>query len=268
VDQFAKNFETEYKSFWDPKAGESEFAAFYVEPVQATGGYVIPPAGYFPALKKILDEHNILLVDDEIQMGFYRAGKFWAIENFDVAPDIIVFGKALTNGLNPLSGLWAREELIAPEVFPPGSTHSTFSSNPLGTAVAWEAVRMMAEEDFEELTRRKGAYFLTQLTELQRRYPKVIGDTDGIGLALRMEICREDGYEPDRDLTDRMFAEGMKGDLDARGRKVGLVLDVGGYYKNVFTLAPCFDMTEEEIDISVELLEQLIRRCAPDRLSR
>ena len=134
--------------------------------------------------------------------------------------------------------------------------------------MALEAVRMMAEEDLEELTRRKGAYFLTQLRELQRRYPKVIGDTDGIGMALRMEMCRADGYEPDRELTDRMFAEGMKGDLDARGRKVGLVLDVGGYYKNVFTLAPCFDMTEEEIDISVELLEQLIRRCAPDRSSR
>src|SRR6266404_1851610 len=83
VDQFAKNFETEYNSFWDAKAGESEFSAFYVEPIQATGGYVIPPPEYFPALKKILDERNILLVDDEIQMGFYRAGKFWAIENFN-----------------------------------------------------------------------------------------------------------------------------------------------------------------------------------------
>jgi len=266
VEQFAKNFETEYNSFWDAKAGESEFSAFYVEPIQGTGGYVIPPAGYFPALKKVLDEHNILLVDDEIQMGFYRAGKFWGIENFEVEPDIIVFGKALTNGLNPLSGVWAREELISPEKFPPGSTHSTFSSNPLGTAVGLEAVRMMEEEDYEEITRRKGAYFLAQIRELQRRYPKVIGDTDGCGMALRIEICREDGYEPDRELADKMFAEGMKGDLDARGRRMGLVLDIGGYYKNVFTLAPCFDMTEEEIDISVELLEQLIRRCAPDRI--
>ena len=83
---------------------------------------------------------------------------------------------------------------------------------------------------------------------------------------LRVEICREDGYEPDRELADKMFAEGMKGDLDARGRRMGLVLDIGGYYKNVFTLAPCFRMTEEEIDISVELLEQLIRRCAPERV--
>ena len=93
----------------------------------------------------------------------------------------------------------------------------------------------------------------------------MIGNTDGMGMALRIELCQEDGYEPDRELTDRMFAEGMKGDLDARGRRTGLVLDIGGYYKNVFTLAPCFDMSEEEIDIAVELIEQLIRRCAPER---
>jgi len=264
--QFEKNFETEYNSFWDAKAGESEFSAFYVEPIQGTGGYVIPPPEYFPGLKKILEDHHILMVDDEIQMGFYRAGKFWAIENFGVSPDIIVFGKALTNGLNPLSGVWAREELISPEVFPPGSTHSTFSSNTLGTAVGLEAVHMMEEGDYADLTRRKGTYFLARLKELQRRYPKVIGDTDGMGMALRIEICREDGYEPDRVLTDRIFAEGLKGDLAARGKKMGLVLDVGGYYKNVFTLAPCFEITEEEIDLAAELLEQLIRRCAPDRL--
>ena len=70
---------------------------------------------------------------------------------------------------------------------------------------------------------------------------------------------------PDRELTDRIFAEGMKGDLDARGRRMGLVLDVGGYFKNVFTLAPCFEMSNDEIDLGVELLEQLLRRCAPER---
>ena len=266
VKQFEKNFETEYNSFWDAKAGESEFSAFYIEPIQGTGGYIIPPPEYFPALKKILEERKILMVDDEIQMGFYRAGKFWAIENFGVAPDIVVFGKAMTNGLNPLSGLWAREDLISPEVFPPGSTHSTFSSNTLGTAVALEAIHMMQENDYAEITNRKGAYFLAQLKELQRRYPKVIGDTDGMGMALRVEICGEDGHEPDRELTDKIFAAGMKGDLVGYGKRTGLVLDVGGYYKNVFTIAPCFDITAAEIDLAVELLEQLIRRCAPDRV--
>jgi 4-aminobutyrate aminotransferase-like enzyme len=125
---------------------------------------------------------------------------------------------------------------------------------------------MTHEVDYEELVNRKGAYFLDRIRQLQRRYPKVIGDTDGCGLALRIEICAEDGHTPDRELTDRIFAEGMKGDLDARGRRMGLVLDVGGYYKNVFTLAPSFEMTEPDIDLAVELLEQLIRRCAPDRV--
>ena len=88
----------------------------------------------------------------------------------------------------------------------------------------------------------------------------------GVGLALRIEICQADGFTPDRELTDRIFAEGMKGNLDAGGTRMGLVLDVGGYYKNVFTLAPSFTMSESDIDLGVDLLEQLIRRCAPDRV--
>src|SRR6266571_7659061 len=171
VQQFEKNFETEYNSIWDAQAGESEFSAFYIEPIQGTGGYIIPPPEYFPALKKILEERKILMVDDEIQMGFYRAGKFWAIENFGVEPDVIVFGKALTNGLNPIAGLWAREELINPELFPPGSTHSTFSSNPLGIAVGLETLKLMSETDYETLTREKGEYLLEHLRDLKRRHP-------------------------------------------------------------------------------------------------
>ena len=260
-DQFKKLFASEYHSVWDPKVQAAEYGAFYIEPVQGTGGYVIPPKEYFVRLKETCEKHKILLVDDEIQMGIYRTGRFWAIENFGIVPDIIVFGKALTNGLNPLSGLWAREELIAPELFPPGSTHSTFSSNTLGTAVALETLKMLEEEDHEKLVNEKGAYFLTGLRELQRRHRDVIGDVDGLGLALRIEICKEDGITPDRELADRVFAEGLKGNLEVRGRKYGLVLDVGGYYKNVFTLAPAFTITREEMDLALELLEQLFRRC-------
>jgi len=224
---------------------------------------VIPPRDYFQRLKETCDQRKILIVDDEIQMGFYRTGKFWAIENFGITPDIIVFGKALTNGLNPISGIWAREELITPEIFPPGSTHSTFSANTLGTAVALETLKMLEEEDYEKLVNDKGAYFLAGLKELQSRFPGIIGDVDGLGMALRIEVCKEDGVTPDRDLTDRIFAEGLKGDLEIAGRKYGLVLDVGGYYKNVFTLAPSFTITREESDLALELLTQLFRRCHP-----
>ncbi len=259
--QFEKLFDSEYHSVWDPKAEASEYGAFYIEPVQGTGGYVIPPKEYFARLKKTCEKHKILLVDDEIQMGFYRTGKFWAIEHFDITPDIIVFGKALTNGLNPLSGIWAREDLISPEAFPPGSTHSTFSSNTLGTAVALETLKMVEEEDYEKLVNEKGAYFLAGLKKLQSRHRAAIGNVDGLGLALRIEVCKEDGVTPDRELTERVFAEGLNGDLKVGERKYGLVLDVGGYYKNVFTLSPAFTITREEIDLALELLELLFRRC-------
>ena len=260
-DQFEKLFESEYHSVWDSRAEVSEYGAFYIEPVQGTGGYVIPPKEYFVRLKQACEKRKILIVDDEVQMGFYRTGKFWAVEHLGITPDIIVFGKALTNGLNPLSGIWAREELITPEIFPPGSTHSTFSSNTLGTAVGLETLKMLEEEDYEKLVNEKGAYFLAGLRELQTRHPGIIGDVNGLGLALRIEVCKEDGITPDRKLTDRIFSEGLKGDMEAGGCKYGLVLDVGGYHKNVFTLSPAFTITRQEMDLAVELLDQLFRRC-------
>jgi 4-aminobutyrate aminotransferase-like enzyme len=259
VDQFARLFDSEYYGVYDPKAGASEYAAFYVEAIQGTGGYVIPPPGYFEKLKAVLEARRILLVDDEIQMGFYRAGRLWAIENFNVAPDIVVFGKALTNGLNPLAGLWAREELISPETFPPGSTHSTFASNPLGTAVGLETMRMLDETDYQALSFAKGTYLLEGLRDLQRRH-RVIGDVDGMGLALRMEICASDGITPDKAMTDRMVAEAMKGDLEVGHQRFGLVLDIGGYHKNVVTLAPSLDITPEEMDLAIVLLDQVLTR--------
>ncbi|MEI8164708.1 MAG: aminotransferase class III-fold pyridoxal phosphate-dependent enzyme, partial [Betaproteobacteria bacterium] len=150
--------------------------------------------------------------------------------------------------------------LISPEKFPPGSTHSTFSSNPLGTACALEVLRMTQEKDFEPEIRTRGAYFLKKLEELKSRW-KVIGDVSGIGMALRIELCESDGFTPSRKLADRVFNEGLKGDLPVGDRKYGLVLDIGGYYKNVITLAPSLLITEEEIDLGITLLEIVLRRC-------
>ncbi|MBS0431073.1 MAG: aminotransferase class III-fold pyridoxal phosphate-dependent enzyme [Proteobacteria bacterium] len=259
VAKFARLFETEYNGVWDPKAQACEYAAFYVEPIQGTGGYVIPPMNFFTGLKKVLDQYGILLVVDEIQMGFFRTGKLWAIEHFGVQPDVLVFGKALTNGLNPLAGIWAREELINPQVFPPGSTHSTFSSNPLGTAVGLETMKMLAETDYETMVMKKGAHFLEGLRDLQKRHPE-IGDVDGLGLALRAEICEADGYTPNKALLDRMVDLGLAGALEHRGKKIGLVLDVGGYCKNVITFAPSLHISEEEIDLGIALLDQLLSK--------
>lgn len=257
--QFEKLFETEYYGVVNKKTNSCEFAAFYVEAIQGTGGYVVPPMDYFKGLKKILDRYNILMVDDEIQMGFYRTGTFWAIEHFDVTPDIITFGKSLTNGMNPISGIWAKEKLISPKVFGPGSTHSTFSSNPLGTTTGLAAMELMERGNFAAEVPKKGKYFISRLKSLQKKYPQ-IGHVDGLGLALRMEMCQKDGYTPDKALTDRMEEIGLEGKLTAGGKTRGLVLDVGGYYKNVFTLAPSLYITEKEIDLGVDLFEEALQR--------
>ncbi|MBI3440253.1 MAG: aminotransferase class III-fold pyridoxal phosphate-dependent enzyme [Proteobacteria bacterium] len=259
IQKFARLFETEYNGVWDPKAGKAEYAAFYVEPIQGTGGYVIPPKNFFTGLKKILDQYGILMVVDEIQMGIYRTGKLWSIEHFGVKPDIIVFGKAITNGLNPLSGLWAREEMINPKIFPPGSTHSTFASNPMGTAVALETMKMLEEEDYEAMVMQKGARFLDGIRELKKRHT-IIGDVDGLGLALRIEVCKNDGFTPDKAMLDWMTDEGMKADMKVDGKTSGLVLDVGGYYKNVITLAPALTISNAEIDLALRLLDELFTR--------
>ncbi|MDB5815119.1 MAG: aminotransferase class III-fold pyridoxal phosphate-dependent enzyme [Rhodocyclales bacterium] len=259
VKQFERLFETEYNGVWDFKSEQAEYAAFYVEPVQGTGGYVIPPMNFFKGLKRVLDKYGILMVVDEIQMGFFRTGKLWSIEHFGVEPDILVFGKALTNGLNPLAGVWAKEALINPTIFPPGSTHSTFASNPLGTAVGLETMRMLAETDYETMVMKSGAHFLAGLQDLQKRHPE-IGDVDGLGLALRAEICQADGFTPNKALLDKMVDIGLGGGLEHKGKKMGLVLDVGGYYKNVITFAPSLHISPEEIDQGLALLDQLLSK--------
>ena len=261
VNQVERLFETEYNSFWDTKANEAEFVAFYIEPVQATGGYIIPPPEYFSRLQKILKERKILLVDDEIQMGFFRTGKFWALEHFGVQPDIVVFGKAMTNGLNPISGVWATEALISPGKFPPGSTHSTFSSNPLGTAATLATLLWIEQHDYEKKVMESGAYFLRQLELLKQRHD-VIGDVSGLGLALRIEVTKPDRFTPDRALADKIFEAGLAGGIPSSRGPMGLVLDIGGHYKNVFTLAPALDITTDEVDLGIELLDHLFTTCA------
>jgi len=119
---------------------------------------------------------------------------------------------------------------------------------------------MMHETDYEAMVMEKGAYFLKGLEELKRRY-KVVGDVDGLGLAMRMEICEpHDSYTPSKRLVDLMVDEGLKGDIDIDGREYGLVLDIGGYYKNVITFAPSLHISKSEIDLALRLLDALIVR--------
>jgi 4-aminobutyrate aminotransferase-like enzyme len=255
--QVRRLFESEYQSIVDQRDNCSEFVAFYVEPVQGTGGYIVPPFDYFRELKKVLDEFNILLAVDEIQMGFFRTGRFWAIEHFGVAPDILVFGKSLTNGLNPLSGMWAREELIAPERFPPGSTHSTFGANPLGVRLGCATFDWLAGHDYATTVPSLGAYLVEGLKDVQARHPE-IGDVNGLGLAVRVEMCYADKYTPNRDLAHRVKEAAMDTPVDTDVGPLRLILDIGGYHKNVFTLSPSLDINRGVIDCFLCIFEKVL----------
>ena len=121
-------------------------------------------------------------------------------------------------------------------------------------------MRILKEGHYETTVPEKGQYFLNLLTELQKKHPE-IGDVDGLGLALRMEICEKDGYTPSRRLADAMFQRGLEGGIMLNGKKMGLVLDIGGYYKNVVTLAPSLDITQDEMNMSYDLLDIVLSEC-------
>ena len=261
VKQFAKNFESEYNSFYDKTTGECEYKAFIAEPCLGTGGYINPPIGYFKELKKVLDEFGIMLIIDEIQMGMFRTGKLWAIEHYGITPDVITFAKSLTNGMNPLSGFWAKEKYISPDIFPPGSAHSTYASNPIGMRAGYEVMSIIEEEEsiLEKEIARKSKKIMDGLTILKNKYSN-IGDVGGIGFALRIEITEKDGFTPNKKLCDAIQEEGLKGDLTYKNQKCGLVLNNGGFYKNILTLVPSLYISDNEIDMALALLDELFKR--------
>ncbi|HWQ70066.1 MAG TPA: aminotransferase class III-fold pyridoxal phosphate-dependent enzyme, partial [Patescibacteria group bacterium] len=163
----------------------------------------------------------------------------------------------------PLSGLWAEEALISPQAFPPGSTHSTYSSNPLGTAAALATLQWIEQQNYERTVAESGAYFLEQLEGLKKRHA-VIGDVAGLGLALRIEVTQADRFTPNQPLANRIFERGLAGGIPTSRGPMGLVLNVTGYYKNVFGLAPCLDITKGEIDLAIELLDWLFVHCTEE----
>ena len=246
---------------YDPKTRDCEFGGFIAEPLLGTGGYIVPPKGYFKALKKVLDEHNILFMADEVQMGCFRTGKLWAMEHFYIKPDAMTFAKSITNGMNPLAGMWAKEELINPKVFPAGRTHSTYAANPIGTRAGYEVMSIFDEEreTLEKEIARKGAKFLDGLKLLEKKY-KNIGTVNGLGFALSVEVTETDRYTPARELCDEIIEAGLKGDLNYRGKRCGLILNNGGYYKNIITLVPQLYISDEEIYMALELMDQLFER--------
>ncbi|MFP4000484.1 MAG: acetyl ornithine aminotransferase family protein [Thermoplasmata archaeon] len=221
-----------------PHCPPQDIAGIFIEPIQGEGGYVVPPDRFFKKLRKLADEYNIMIADDEIQMGVGRTGKFWAIENFDVEPDTIQAAKAVGGGV-PIGAVIFNEEMDYEEL---GRHGSTFAGNPIACAAGLEVIDIVKDnlKNAEEM----GKYLNKRLSESQGRYD-VIGDVRGIGLAQGIEYVKEDSKEPAKHIRDNITREALKKGL--------LLLGCG---ESGIRFAPPVNITEEEIDVAVEILDQ------------
>jgi 4-aminobutyrate aminotransferase len=169
---------------FDKLVPANEVAAIVVEPIQGEGGYIVPEDGFLQGLRAICNAHGILLVADEIQCGAGRTGKMWAIQNWDVEPDIVATAKGIASGM-PLGAMIARELLMT--TWGPGSHGTTYGGNPLACVASLETIKLLEGGLMENATER-GDQLLAGLRDLQQRFPTVIRDVRGIGLMIGVEF--------------------------------------------------------------------------------
>ena len=162
--------------------------AFLVEPIQGEAGVVVPPVGYLQAVRRLCTQHHVLLLADEIQTGLGRTGKLFACDHEDVRPDVMIIGKALSGGFYPVSAVLSDDEVLG--LLQPGDHGSTFGGNPLGAAVAREALAVLVDEHMIDNAAEMGDYFQEQLAEINSPHVK---DVRGKGLLIGVELKPEAG---------------------------------------------------------------------------
>src|ERR1700686_5943168 len=162
----------------------NDVAAFIVEPIIGEGGIVPLPAGYLQRVKEILDPRGILLIVDEVQSGFGRSGRMFAIEAYDIEPDIMTLAKGIASGF-PLGAFIAREEIA--DSFSPGDPMSTFGGNPVSCAAGVATIDMLVEEHLPERAARVGASVRARLDAFAAE-SELVGDVRGSGLMIGMEL--------------------------------------------------------------------------------
>ena len=237
-------------------AGECELKGFLAEPILGRGGYVPTPPKYFKRLKTILDKFNLIFIADEVQMAFYRAGKLWAFENYGISPDIIVFGKSITNGMYPLSGIWARNPLLDDANWPTSSAQATFGGAPLGAALGNATFSLINHPNFEREVRKRGDKIEIILNNLATRF-SIIGHINRVGMAFSLDI--ENRGNPDPLIANSLVERGLQGHIGKTkdGLNFGLVMTCGGLYDNMIMLAPPILISDEEIILFGKLIHHL-----------
>ena len=223
-------------------------AAILVEPVLGEGGYVVPPAWFLPALRALCDAHGILLIADEVQTGFGRTGRMFAVEHTRTIPDIMVMAKGLASGL-PMSAIAAPRALM--ERWTPGSHGGTYGANAVASAAATATVQVIREEGLVENAARQGSRLLAGLRDLQGEELGVY-DVRGLGLMIAVEFAKAD------DSPDGARAKAVLHECVERG----LLILTCGPYDNVIRLIPPLIVTDDQVDAGLSILREAIEATA------
>jgi 4-aminobutyrate aminotransferase / (S)-3-amino-2-methylpropionate transaminase / 5-aminovalerate transaminase len=226
-----------------------DVAAFIAEPVMGEGGIIVPPANYFKEVKKVLDRHGILFIADEVQSGFARTGKMFAIEHYGVIPDILVTAKGIADGF-PLSAFTTRPEIA--EAYRPGDHLSTFGGNPVCCAASLANIEFIEKEDLPARATEIGKYAMTKLQELQKQNA-IMGEVRGRGLMIGVELVKDEKLTP-----GTSEAEAVRDSLLRQGVLVG----VGGVYGNVIRFQPPLVITKQQIDRAIEAFASALQDAA------
>src|SRR5216683_454144 len=227
-----------------------QVAAVVIEPVQGEGGFMVAPPGFLRALKAVCEKYNMLFVADEIQSGFCRTGRMFAVEHDGVEPDLMIIAKSMGAGM-PISGVVGRTEIMdAPS---PGTLGGTYSGNPVACAAALAVLDLYEKEDYAARSREIGLVVTDRFLKFQERFP-FVGDVRGLGGMVAMELVKDrTTKEPDSHAASEILAA-------AHHR--GLVLIKAGMYDNVLRVLVPLCVTDEQLNRGLDIFEDAITTVA------
>ena len=240
-------FKSEISVIYNPSTRNNQVSVMFYEPIQAHLGMIIPPIEYFKGIRKICDEYGIVLVDDEVAMGFGHTGHWFACEYYDVVPDIIGMAKAMTGGVWPLGAIIAKKEIMDVWGAESDKHMGSYHGNPVGCAVALENIRLIKERNLLHNAKNIGKYMLEGIKDLKKQH-KIIGEVVGVGLVLGAELVRDQKTkEPAAKETQELVLECMK-----RGV---LILRLGPY-GNRLNMMPSLNTSKDEADTILRVLDE------------
>ncbi|HLI08035.1 MAG TPA: 4-aminobutyrate--2-oxoglutarate transaminase [Ktedonobacteraceae bacterium] len=241
----------EIERMFTSSVAPEQVAAIVIEPVQGEGGFMPTPPGFLNALKQLAEKHGILFVADEIQSGFYRTGKLFAVEHDNVEPDLVIIAKSMGAGM-PISGVVGKAEIM--DAAPPGTLGGTYSGNPLACAAALAVLDLFEKDDYAARSTQIGKAVMERFLKLQQRYPKLVGDVRGLGAMVAMELVKDP-------VTKEPDAHAASDTLTAALQR-GLVLIKAGMYDNVLRILVPLCVTDEQLQQGLDIFDAALTSVA------